>query len=228
MAFDLMGMFSGASGLFSFSGIVAQIFYIIRVFGIFVIIAGGIYLYSKRKKQKQSIKIGWWEEVNGRLIPLNVDDAMEITPPGTHLKVFYIKSKDLWLPRFTRGIKPDLFYVAITPDREIVNFSLKSLSKDRKEAGLEYDHTDMRWAAENTKEFIKRNYRDKSTQWWKLYKDVISTVIFIVILTLSMAIIVFMLTKFTAQLGSVSGNLASAVDKLNMCAPQQTSGIISS
>lgn len=227
MALDLMGMFSGSSELFNFSGIVAQIFYIIRIFGLFVIVAGAMYFYSKKKKS-QNLKIGWWEEVNGRLIPLNVDDCLEIIPPGTNLKVFYIKTKDLWLPRFTRGITKDLFYVAITPDREIVNFSLKSLSEDRKEAGLEYDHTDMRWAAENTKEFIKRNYRDKSTKWWQLYKDTIATVVFIVILTISMAIIIYMLTRFTGQLGTVSGSLSSAVDKLNMCAPQPTSGVITS
>lgn len=217
MALDLTSMFSGGS-LFNLGGLLSQAFYIFRIVCIFVVLAGAMYFYSKKKKsQKANKQIGWWEEVNGRLVPLNIDKAEELTIPGTHLKVFYVKAKDLWLPRFTRGITKDLFYVAITPDREIVNFSLKSLSEDRAEAGLEYDHTDMRWAAENTKEFIKRNYRDKSTKWWQLYKDTISTVIHIVIHTVSWAIMTYFLIKFTRELGSVAGQLASAVEKLNMC-----------
>ena len=104
----------------------------------------------------------------------------------------------------------------IKNNREIVNFTLQNIN-EHAEAELEYDHTDMRWAAENTKEFIKRNYRDKSTKWWQLYKDTISTVIHIVIHTVSWAIMTYFLIKFTRELGSVAGQLASAVEKLNMC-----------
>ena len=226
---DILGGFTGSfGGLFDLKGWAAQTLYTILIVGIFIILAGAMYLWSRKKKSKALQKqIGWWEEINDNLVALNVDQADELTIPGTHLKVFYIKDKDLWLPRFTRGITKDLFYVAITPDREIVNFSLKSLSKDRREAGLEYDHTDMRWAAENTREFIKRNYRDKSTKWWQLYKDTITIVIYVFILTLSMAIIIYMLIKFTKELGSVAGALSGAVDKINMCA-SQGSGIVKS
>ena len=136
---------------------------------VFILIVSAIaYYFLKKKKENQnsSVKrIGWWEEVQDKLIPVSTDDAKEIIIPGTRLRVFYVKSKDMWLPRFARGLTKDLFYVAITQKREMVNFTLKTLSSDMKEAGLEYDHTVMIWASENLREFIKRNYRDKATPW---------------------------------------------------------------
>ena len=127
---------------------------------VIVIIAGLVFFFMKWKKDKKDParkQIGWWEEVQGKLIPIAMDNAKEIIIPGTRLRVFYIKSKDMWLPRFTRGITKDLFYVAITPKRELINFTLTSISEDMAKAGLEFDHTDMIWASENLREFIKRN-----------------------------------------------------------------------
>lgn len=188
-----------------------------------VVIGGLVFFYLKKRKEKQSPamkKIGWWEDVQGNLIPTTMDNAKEIIIPGTRLRVFYIKSKDMWLPRFTRGITKDLFYVAITPKRELVNFKLKSIGETMEKAGLEYDHTDMIWASENLREFIKRNYRDKSTPWWKAYQGVITTVIYIVILTFSFVVILYFMREIVTDMGGVLNGIERLLDKMNACNPQ--------
>ena len=218
----------GFADSFNVGGIAAAIGGIFIVFFIAIILGGLFYFAYRWKKGKDTHynkEIGWWEEVNDNLVPLFVDKAQEITIPGTNLRVFYIKNKDLWLPRFTRGITKDLFYVAVTADREIINFSLKSLAKDRAEAGLNYDHTDMRWAAENTREFIKRNYRDKATPWWKEYKEVIATVALLLVITFSFVIIIFFMRGIVEDIGVVSATSNSAIEKLKLCAQPVTSGI---
>ncbi len=187
------------------------------------IIGGMVFFFMKwRKEKKDPIgkKIGWWEEVQGKLIPTSMDDANEIIIPGTRLRVFYLKSKDMWLPRFTRGITKDLFYVCITPKRELVNFTLKSISKDMAEAGLEYDHTDMIWASENLREFIKRNYRDKATPWWKAYQGVITTAIYIVILTVSFVVILYFMRNLIGDMSSILSGIENLLNKMNACNPQ--------
>ncbi len=192
------------------------ILFVIAIFG------GLAYFLMKKKKDKKTPmkKIGWWEEVQGKLIPTEMDDAKEIIIPGTRLRVFYIKSKDMWLPRFTRGITKDLFYIAITPKREIVNFTLTSISEDMSKAGLEYDHTDMIWASENLREFIKRNYRDKSTPWWKAYQGVITTAIYIIILTFSFVVILYFMRELLNDIGGVANSVGGLIDKVNSCNPQ--------
>ena len=192
------------------------ILFVIAIFG------GLAYFFMKKKKDKKTPmkKIGWWEEVQGKLIPTEMDDAKEIIIPGTRLRVFYIKSKDMWLPRFTRGITKDLFYIAITPKREIVNFTLTSISEDMSKAGLEYDHTDMIWASENLREFIKRNYRDKSTPWWKAYQGVITTAIYIIILTFSFVVILYFMRELLNDIGGVANSVGGLIDKVNSCNPQ--------
>ena len=211
---------------FSISGIGSLFETLLTWIGILVLIifvAGMVFVAMKWKKDKKDPakkQIGWWEEIQGRLIPTTMDDAKEIIIPGTRLRVLYIKSKDMWLPRFTRGITKDLFYVALTPKREMVNFSLKSISKDMAEAGLDYDHTDMIWASENLREFIKRNYRDKSTPWWKEYQGVITTAIYIIILTFSFVIILYFMKEMVGEMSNILAGIDNLLAKMNSCNPQ--------
>ncbi len=189
---------------------------------ILIVVVGVIvfYLMKKAKEKKTPMKkVGWWEEIQGKLIPTEMDKVKEIIIPGTRLRVFYIKSKDMWLPRFTKGLTKDLFWVAITPRRELVNFVLGSLSEDMKTAGLEYDHTDMIWASENLREFIKRNYRDKSTPWWKAYQGVITTAIYIIILTFSFVIILYFMRQIMGDLGNLVSQVAKLIQQQESCSP---------
>ena len=184
-----------------------------------IIIAGGVvFFFIRWRKNKKNLalkKVGWWEEVQGKLIPTSMDDAKEIIIPGTRLRVLYLKSKDMWLPRFTRGITKDLFYICITPKRELINFTLKSISKDMAEAGLDYDHTDMIWASENLREFIKRNYRDKSTPWWKAYQGVITTAIYIVLLTFSFVVILYFMREMISEMTGILAGLEKLIDRID-------------
>ena len=176
--------------------------------------------YKKKSKKGDMIEIGWWEEINDQMMPLKVDKAQEIIIPGTSLRVFYIKEKDMWLPRFTRAIKPKLFWVVITPNRELVNWIPKPIGRDMKEAGLDYDHTDMRWAAENTKEFIKRNYRDKANPWWKEYQGVITGAIYILVVTFCLGIILYQWKGITDQEAAIIAQIGEQCK--NIIAPAST------
>jgi len=218
---------SGLSA-FDFSVVVEKLYFFAGIF-LFLFIIGAIVfgmIYIKRKntnKEGQNT-IGWFEEVVGGMKPIRSDIAEEVVIPGTTLRVFYVKKKDLWLPRFTRGIDKNLFYVLLTPTKQMVNFTLKTLSGDLKEAGLEYDHTDMLWAAENTREFIKRNYKDKSVKWWQAYQGAITTAIYILIITFSLIMIIFFLRGVVQDIGGVASTLSSVLE--SQCVRAATSGIV--
>lgn len=194
---------------------------------IFVGICVFLWYYFKNKKDVGTQKeVVWWEETIRGLEPIRSDMAEEITIPGTNLKVFYIKKTNTWLPRFTRGINKNLFYVAVTENKEIVNFTLQTLTDDLKQAGIKYDHTDMRWAAENMREFIKRNYRDKATPWWREYKDIISIAVYIVITTASLGVIIYLLRGAIQDIGGLAAGIDNTVNKLiEVCRPNP-SGVL--
>ena len=202
--------------------VVNQILTIAMIIFLIVIIAVIVFFLMKLKKKKKvpQYKIGWWEDVHGELIPTTMDNAKEIIIPGTRLRVFYIKAKDMWLPRFIRGVKEGLFYVAITPRRELVNFTLTSIGADMEKAGLKYDHTDMIWASENLREFIKRNYRDKATPWWKAYQGVITTAIYIIILTFSFVIILYFMRQIIGDMGGILGGIEKLLKQMEACYPK--------
>lgn len=194
-------------GSFDVSVIVDKIYFFVGIFLLFAVLGGIVMIFlhlkSKKGREKNLKKIGWWEEVAGteRMEPGTMDDVEEIVLPGTMLRVFYCKDRDLWLPRFSKGVTKNLFYVLLTPTQQMVNFTLKSLSADLKEAKLDYDHTDMQWAAENMREWIKRNYRDKAVKWWQAYQGVITTAIYILVMTFSMVLIIYFLRGLVKDIG---------------------------
>lgn len=198
--------------------------------GLLMVALGGLffgmwYIKNKHKKDKNSSKVTWWVEVTGKKImePSRTDIVEEIILPGTVLRLFYCKKRDLWLPRFSRGINKDLFFVGLTPTQQMVNFTIKGLSEDLKNANLEYDHTDMIWAAENTREFVKRNYKDKSVKWWQLYQGVITTAAYIMVMTFSLVIIIYFMRGIVEDMGSLLGTIEQVLE--NSCARTVTSGV---
>lgn len=216
-------------GNIDISGMISSTGRIAAIFAILLITAGiGFYLYKRKQKviNRANKKIVWWEDVNDKLTRVGQDEAEEIIIPQTSLRVFYIKSKDMWLPRFTQGVDLDMFFVALSKGRELVNFTLDSLESNLKRANIKIDHTDMRWAAENTREFIKRNYRDKSIPWWKEHKETIQLAIFIVLYTASMISIIYFLGGLVDKIGLIQDQISTQLNEL--AARSQISGVVTS
>ncbi len=184
------------------------------------------FIKNKHKKDASSMKVTWWVEVTGKktMEPSRTDIVEEIILPGTVLRLFYCKKRDLWLPRFSRGINKDLFFVGLTPTQQMVNFTIKGISEDLKSANLDYDHTDMIWAAENTREFVKRNYKDKSVKWWQLYQGVLTTAAYILIMTFSLVIIIYFMRGIVEDMGLLFGQIENTLE--NSCARAMTSGVV--
>jgi len=216
----------GILGNFSLSKLMSGAVQFIVILVLFLIVGGIFYYlyYKKRKKKQYNKKIFWFEEVNGNIVPVGEDVACELTIPGTNINVFYIKEKDMYLPRPVKRMGKDAYWFVIRNNREIVNFTMKNINKEMKEANLDYDHTDMRYALTNLKELIKRNYRDKSQPWWREYKDIIGLVVLIFVLTLSF---IFIIGKVGSLIDQV-GKLIEHADLLIKTAETKvsTSGVI--
>ena len=177
----------------------------------------------KKKDKLYNKKLFFFEEVNGVMTPVSNYNACELTIPGSNIQVFYVKEIDLYLPRGTRRMGKDAYWYCIRNNREIVNFTMKNLNEEMKKANLDYDHTDMRYALQNLKELIKRNYRDKATTWWKEYKDVIATVIFIFAITCALAFVFWRTGILLDKIGSL---LAKAEEVLEVAKAAKGSGVI--
>ena len=225
MAFGIPGT-EAVTESFNFSGLLSGAGQFILLTVLFAIVGGIFYYvyYLKKKKKNYNKKIFWFEEVHGYMIPIGEDVACELIIPGTNINVFYIKEKEMYLPRPVKRMGKDAYWFAVKNNREIVNFTMLNINDEMKEAKLDYDHTDMRYALTNLKELIKRNYRDKSQPWWREYKEVISLVILIFVLTLSF---IFIISKVGDLIGQV-GSLIEHADTLIQIAETKasSSGVI--
>ncbi len=172
---------------FSLGGLPGGTTQILLVIAVFIFFAGIIFaIYSLVRAGKSFNKtIYWFEEVGHKPVPTGIDKAKEIIMPGSNIPILYIKAKNMYLPRPTIQTGKDRYWYFIKNNREIVNFSLANLNDEMKTAGLDFDHTDMRYGLANLKAIIHRNYREKAEPWWRLYKDVISLVILIFMLTIA-------------------------------------------
>jgi len=211
----------------NFSGMFFSVINVVMIVIIAVIVGLFVFMYFRWKKNKRAgvdQEIYWWEEIQGYMRLIRKDKAQEIIIPGTNLRLFYIKDKNMWLPRFANAVKQGVFFVTITKNKEIINWTPKSIDKELAKTNLSFDNTDMRWAAENLREFVKRNYKDKAEKWWKEYAGVISLAIFIVLMTISLVTIIYFMRGIVQDMGAIGSSLASAIDKINACSPG--SGIV--
>ena len=195
------------------------------IVGLFILVGVIFYFayYVKKKKKRYNKKLFWFEEVHGDMIPIGEDSACELIIPGTNINVFYIKTKDMYLPRPIKRMGKDAYWFAIRNNREIVNFAMKNINKEMKEANLDYDHTDMRYALTNLKELIKRNYRDKSQPWWREFKDIIGLVVLIFVLTLSF---IFIISRVGALIDKVGVLIEHADQLIQLAQTKAGSGVI--
>lgn len=196
-----------------------SIFQGIGIFILFLgvlLVAGGVtlfLLYKLKEKKLYNKGLHFFEEITGVMQPVEDLMATELIVPGTSIRVFYIKEKDFYMPRGTKKMGKDSYWYAVLNNREIVNFVMKNLNKELKEANLEYDHTDVRYAYENLREIIKRNYKDKSLKWWKEYKEVISIAILIFALTLSFVFIMWKLGDLVDKIGNLLDVANTLIEK---------------
>lgn len=181
-------------------------------------------LWKYKNKKIYNKKIHWFEEVNGSMVPTDTDLATELTIPNTNITTFYIKKKNLYLPRPTKRMGKDSYWFVIKNNREIVNFTMRNINEKTGKGELDFDHTDMRYALVNLRAMIQRNYRDNSKPWWREYKDVIGLVILIFVLTMSFF---FLFTKIGELVGQV-GDLITHADNLVQSANAvRGSGVVS-
>jgi len=229
-----MGLLDGIKGAevldkINIQGIFKGVGSFVLLIATLAIVAGivAMVLYLKKNKQLYKEKIHFFEEVQDQMIPVEDCVGAELIIPNTNIRVFYIKSKDLYMPRGVKKMGKNSYWYAIRNNREIVNFTMSNLNKVLKEAGLDFDHTDMRYAYANLREIIKRNYKDKSKKWWLEYKDVISVVIFVFVITVSMFFITRYIGSIVDKVGPLIDKIVEAMDRMIQF-EQATGGGISS
>lgn len=223
-----MGLFDNIPVLSTInpSGLLTFVTKFLLILGLFLICGGVLFyvLYRRNKKILYNKHMHFFERMPGNpLAPSDDYMACEMTIPKTNLKVYYIKEIDLYLPKPSRNMGKNHYWYAVRDNKEIVNFRLKDLNKELCEAGLDYDHSDMRAPNEFLKELINRNYRDKATPWWKEYKELIATVILIFVLGVTFF---FLFSKLGGLVDKI-GILIDHADLLVKSAEaSRTSGVI--
>lgn len=215
---------SGIGGI-NFAGIFSGTMQFVIIIILFLLVGGFFFviIYKIKEKKKYNQKLSFFEEVRGNPEPVKTLWAKVITIPNTNIKVFYEASQDLYLPQATRKMGKNSFWYFIKKNGEIVNFTIKNMNEEFTAANLDYDHTDMRYAMNNLRNLIQRNFRDKSTKWWQEYKDVISVVILLFVMSLSFY---FIISKTGQLIDRVGDLLEVAKETLELANAQRGSGVI--
>lgn len=147
----------------------------------FVLLLAGIitFLYYSKKVKKTQFKynIPIFTKIHGKQSRIGVDHAKELFIPDSNISLFFLKNKKIYIARPTRSMGKNEFWYSISENGEWINFDMSTDPEKNTLATANYDHRDTRYAYVNLTELIKRNYKDKSVQWWKEYSPLITFII---------------------------------------------------
>lgn len=106
-------------------------------------------------------------------------------------------------------------------DGEWINFAMGDLDKDQKQAGVKYIAQDMRAQRIATGNILEQRLVNKS--FWDKYKDMITHVIFYLIVMICMVVIFWQWSKIVEQTSSIIGTLDEVLKRLeNVEKPQNS------
>lgn len=205
---------------------------ILIILGVFLIVAvvGVItfnYYYKKKQKLQFSEKIHIFKEVHGEPQPIDDDVAMEVYVQDTNVSLYYLKKRKLYIARPTLSMGKSSYWFNILPNGEWVNFALKGSKDGTTFAEANYDHRDTRYAYINLREIIKRNYKDKSTKWWKEYSPLITFVVVSFIFLIGCWVLLAKIGNVAKTLGPVAQAMQVVTENLKTVSSTcQSSGMV--
>jgi len=197
-----LGVPAGLLGSINWAGIGYWIS-VVFVFVVVAIIVGvGVFFYYARKANKQSFnnKVPIFTSINGKHSRIGIDEAKEVFIPESNISLFYLKGRKIYIARPTRAMGKNEYWYSISENGEWVNFDLSSEPEKDTLAVANYDHRDTRYAYVNLKDIIKRNYKDKSVQWWKEYSHLITFIIVSIIFVGSCWILLAKIGKLVTEM----------------------------
>ncbi len=210
----------GVEGGVDFSGIGTTALVVFLIFVVIVFVGGITFFYYSKKAKKTQYKnqIPIFATLHGKHTRFDLDWAKELFIPDSNISLFYLKKRKIYIARPTRPMGKNEFWFSISENGEWVNFDLSSDPDASTLAQANYDHRDTRYAYVNLKDIIKKNYKDKSVQWWKEYSPLITFIICSFIFIGGCWILFAQIGKLVTEIGPI-------VDKLGLIAESMAQSV---
>lgn len=184
---------------------------VILVVVFLAIISAGVFIWYTRKQYY--IKIVCFRLVGNTPTRVAIYSAREVAfgmagdklwrvAPSGWLKFKVIK----WLPTGKKQSAPNEYWYWVRKDGEWINFSMADLDEISKEMGVKFVQEDMRLQRLATDRLLEQRHMKKG--FWEQWGNTIMTLIFFLIIAISVAIVFFQLSK-------VLDKLAPLVEMIN-------------
>lgn len=120
-------------------------------------------------------------------------------------QLWYVGGIKKFIPPATIQSAPNEYWHWEREDGEWINFSLSDLDYIQKKAGVKYIHQDMRSQRIATSNLLEQRLINKG--FWDKYKDMITHLVFYIIVTLMLIVIFWQWSNITQQVGGLIGQL---------------------
>jgi len=187
---------------------------ILLIFFIAFLIVGliGVIVYIFVVRKQYFIKIVTYRKVAGVPVKVGVYTAREVpygyagdklwkVAPAGMLKFKIIK----WLPVGKLQSAPFEFSYYIRQDGEWINFILEDLDEKTQRMGIKFIHEDMRLQRLATERLLEQRHMQKS--FWDKWKDTIMTIIFFLVIAVSLVIIFYQFSTLVDKINPLVDNL---------------------
>lgn len=203
-------------------GVITVIYTIAMAFVIAGVLSGIVYLIWNHYRYDQRIVV--YKKIGDQIKRTLVDKAMTMRQSKEGDFIFKTKRSKKFLPNPTIQSGPKEYWYYIREDGEWINFGMGDLDEQFKKAGAKYIDHDMRMA----RLAIGKNLADRlqTKTFWEKYGQMISMVIWVLIITVSMVIVLKQLGDVVDKIASIASHLEQVAKNVADLSTRQTSGVV--
>ena len=184
---------------------------VVILFLIFAFVVGGIVFFLWNRKYKYKIHV--FSKVGNVITKIGTFKAKEI-PLGME-KLWFVRGAKRYLSPATLQSAKNEFWFYKRSDGEWINFQLEDIDLAMKRVGTKFIHQDMRLQRLATDQLLEQRLMKKD--FWDKYGNLISGVVFFLIIAIALAIIFWQWGVVVDKLGNtltIVNQLLEKADKL--------------
>jgi len=178
---------------------------------IFIVVMFGVGLFYWMRRKRLRYTIILFKKIGSRVIRVATYKAMDYSISRAGDKLWFVPKVKKYIGVGSLQSGANEYSYFEREDGEWINFEIPDIDEDMKTAGVKYIQQDMRSQRIAISNILDQRFAGKQS-WWEKYGNMITYVIFYLIVAVSMVVIFYQWSNITDKVGALFDRIVAYED----------------